>query len=169
MTVRPSESDRLRRCEPAFGQLNRPMEPTSQPQRHRQSPMLIRLNCVPHGMLQDRPMAWPPSRGAEDPRVPDAGSPSGSPELGRGGFGTVREASQGTSEARQGPPCAEVRPVPWRRTRVNRVRTRKVAIRGAGASRDGPGGLKSCVVRQFKVGFAAKSEVRPATSSLAVK
>jgi hypothetical protein len=48
-------------------------------------------------------------------------------------------------------------------------KTRKVAIRGAGASRDGPGGLKTGVLRQFKVGFAAKSEVRPATSSLAVK
>ena len=30
-----------------------------------------------------------------------------------------------------------------------------MAIRGAGASGDGPGGLKTGVLRQFKVGFAA--------------
>ena len=43
-----------------------------------------------------------------------------------------------------------------------------MAIRGAGASEDGPGGLKTGVLRQFKVGFAAKSEGRPATRILAV-
>ena len=39
-----------------------------------------------------------------------------------------------------------------------------MAIRGAGALGDGPGWMKTGVQRQFKVGFAAKSEGRPATS-----
>ena len=43
-----------------------------------------------------------------------------------------------------------------------------MAIRGAGASGDGPGGLKTGVLRQFKVGFAARSERPPATSILTV-
>ena len=43
-----------------------------------------------------------------------------------------------------------------------------MAIRGAGASEDGPGGLKTGVLRQFKVGFAARSERPPATSILTV-
>ena len=37
-----------------------------------------------------------------------------------------------------------------------------MAIRGAGVSGDGPGGLKMGVLRQLEVGFAARSEDTPA-------
>ena len=118
MTARPSESDRLRRCEPAFGQLNRPMEPTSEPQWHDQTPMLIRMNCDPHAMPQGRPMAGRHRAGQRTHRSLTLGSPSRSPGLARGALERLREVNPGPGEAREGPPCAEVRPVPSAPTRV---------------------------------------------------
>ena len=43
-----------------------------------------------------------------------------------------------------------------------------MAIRGAGASGDGPGGLKTGVLRQFKVGSTGRAEGPPPTSNLAM-
>ena len=54
------------------------------------------------------------------------GSPIGSPGLARGPSGRLREVNQGPGEAREGPPCAEWRPVPLECTRVNSVIYEKV-------------------------------------------
>ena len=93
-TWRPSESDRHRRCEPAFGQLNRPMEPTSEPRRHHQSPMSIRLKCgqstmprnpplAPTSARQRRRLEWRDPHGTphcSGPALGPLGRPPGAPE-----------------------------------------------------------------------------------------
>ena len=92
----PSESasDRHRRCEPAFGQLNRPMEPTSEPRRHHQSPMSIRLKCgqstmprnpplAPTSARQRRRLEWRDPHGTphcSGPALGPLGRPPGAPE-----------------------------------------------------------------------------------------
>ena len=45
-TWRPRQSDRQRTQKPAFTQLNHPMEPTSTPRWHHQSPTAYRLFCL---------------------------------------------------------------------------------------------------------------------------
>jgi hypothetical protein len=109
MTGRPSESDRLRRCEPAFGQLNCPMEPTSEPQWHDQTPMLIRMNCDPHAMPQGRPMAGRHRAGHGRNGSLTLGSPSRSPGLARGALERLLEVTRDherPEKVRHVPKCA---------------------------------------------------------------
>ena len=72
-------------------------------------------------MPQDPTDGRPPWAPTEAPLSLTLGSPSGPPGLARGPLGRLREVIQGSGEAREGRPCAEVRPVHSARTRVNRL------------------------------------------------
>ena len=96
VTGTPHEKCRLRSAKPAFGQLNQPIERTSEPRSHHQSPMSTRMSCGPSTMPQNPQLA--PTSARQGRRL-ELRDPPGTPKWSGAALGPLG----GSPRAPEGP------------------------------------------------------------------
>ena len=123
VTRSPHEKCRHRSWKPAFSQLNRPMEWTSPPRPHPQSPMFDRMSCGPSTMPPKPQLGAPSAR--LDRRL-EFGDPPGTPKRSGPALGPLGW-SPGAPEGPAGPPRANSRSagIPWSRVKTCACRPKK--------------------------------------------